>query len=81
MALPTGFSLLAWAPNTLPEAITSTVVFAILGIVLSIAGFKLFDWITPVSFDKELEKGNVAVGILCGAIVIGICHVIATAIS
>lgn len=81
MAPFTGFSLLAWAPNTMPEAITSTVIFGIVGIVLSIIGFKLFDWITPVSFDKELEKGNVAVGILCGAIVLGICHVIATAIS
>lgn len=73
--------MLAWAPETMTEAITSTALFAVLGIVLSIIGFKLFDWITPVSFDKELEKGNVAVGILCGAIVIGICHVIAAALS
>lgn len=81
MALLTGFPILAWAPETLPAAITSTVIFGLVGIVLSILGFKLFDWVTPVSFDKELEKGNVAVGILCGAIVLGICHVIATAIS
>jgi len=63
------------------EAVTSTAVFGLVGIVLSIAGFKLFDWSTPVDFDKELEKGNVAVGILCGAIIIGICHVIAAALS
>ncbi len=81
MALFTGLPLLAWASTTLPEALVSTVLFGMVGILLSILGFKLFDWATPVSFDKELEKGNVAVGILCGAIVLGICHVIATAIS
>ncbi|MDD5350286.1 MAG: DUF350 domain-containing protein [Chthoniobacteraceae bacterium] len=81
MVTELGLSMLAWAPETMTEAITSTALFAVLGIVLSIIGFKLFDWITPVSFDKELEKGNVAVGILCGAIVIGICHVIAAALS
>jgi putative membrane protein len=81
MALDTGFSLLAWAPQTMSEAITSTALFALVGLILSVVGFKLFDWITPVSFDKELEKGNIAVGILCGAIVIGICHVIAAALS
>ncbi len=81
MVTALGFSLLAWAPVTMAEAVTSTIIFGVVGIVLSIAGFKLFDWITPVSFDKELEKGNVAVGILCGAIVIGICHVIAAALS
>ena len=65
----------------MPEAVLSTVMFGLVGIVLSIVGFKLFDWMTPVSFDKELEKGNVAVGILCGAIVIGISLVIAAALS
>ena len=77
----TGFLILAWAPSTMPEAVLSTVMFGLVGIVLSIVGFKLFDWMTPVSFDKELEKGNVAVGILCGAIVIGISLVIAAALS
>ena len=77
-----GLSLLAWAPNTMLEAVTSTAIFGAIGIVLSIIGFKLFDWITPtVSFDDELRKGNVAVGILCGAIILGICHVIASALS
>ena len=77
----TEFFLLAWVPNSLPEAVGSTAIFGLVGIVLSIIGFKLFDWITPVSFDKELEKGNIAVGILCGAIVIGISLVIAAALG
>lgn len=63
------------------EAAAATALFGLIGIVLSIFGFKLFDWITPVSFDKELEKGNLAVGVLCGAIVIGVCLVIAAALS
>jgi uncharacterized membrane protein YjfL (UPF0719 family) len=76
-----GFSFFAWAPNTLFEAVSSTVMFGLVGIVLSLIGFMLFDRITHVHFDNELEKGNIAVGIFCGAIVIGICHVIAAALS
>ena len=63
------------------EALISTLLFGAVGIVLSIVGFKLFDWVMPVCFNKELEKGNIAVGILCGSIIIGICHVIASAVS
>ena len=57
-------------------------VFGLTGIVLAVVGFKLFDLVTPFNLEKEMcENKNVAVGILCGAIVLGLCHIIAASMS
>ena len=62
-------------------AVIATVVFGFVGIVLAIVGFKLFDAVTPFNLEREMcENKNVAVGILCGAIVLGICVIVAAAI-
>lgn len=60
-----------------------TVVFGLLGIALAVLGFKVFDWITPqIHIQKELaEKHNVAVAIVVGAILLGICYIVATAVK
>ena len=71
-----------WHPTNFLQAAGSSVVFGSIGIVLAVVGFKLFDLITPFNLEKEMcENKNVAVGILCGAIVVGICHIIAASIS
>jgi len=67
--------------HTMPEALMATAAFGLVGILLSVIGYKIFDAVIPVSFSKELQNGNIAIGILCGAIVIGICHVIAAALG
>jgi uncharacterized membrane protein YjfL (UPF0719 family) len=57
------------------------VIFGLVGIVLALIGFKLFDAITPFNLEKEMcENKNVAVGVLCGAIVLGVCLIVAAAI-
>lgn len=44
--------------------------FGIVGIVILILGYKLFDALIPADFNKELENGNIAVAIfLAGALV------------
>jgi len=48
------------------------VVGAILTIVFMIIGYKIFDKMTPFSTSKELADKNVAVGIVVGAIFIGL---------
>jgi hypothetical protein len=71
-----------WHPSTFGEAVLSTFVFGLMGIVLAIIGFKLFDFITPFNLEKEMcENKNVAVGILCGGIVLGICWIVAASMS
>jgi uncharacterized membrane protein YjfL (UPF0719 family) len=57
----------------------NTLVFGILGVLLAMLGFKVFDWITPhMDIQKELaEKQNIAVAIVCAAIILGICYIVA----
>jgi uncharacterized membrane protein YjfL (UPF0719 family) len=58
------------------------VIFGVVGICLTIAGYKIFDWVTPIDVEKELsEKQNVAVAIVCAAVIIGIAIVIHASIA
>jgi uncharacterized membrane protein YjfL (UPF0719 family) len=54
-------------------------VFGILGIFMAIAGFKLFDLVTPkIKLEQELaEKQNMAVAVVCAAVILGICYIAA----
>lgn len=77
-----GANVLAWPPETFLQAILGSVAFGLVGIVLAIAGFKLFDAATPFSLEKEIcEKGNLAVAIVCAAMILGICLIISKAMS
>ncbi len=56
-------------------------VYAILGVALMFAAYRVIDWLTPqVDFAEELKKGNVAVGIFIAAIFISIALVIGGAL-
>jgi putative membrane protein len=69
----------ATAPTRdLGAQVLSTVLFGLLGIVLAIVGFKLFDIVVKFDLEREIcEKQNLAVAILCGFMVLGICLIIA----
>lgn len=44
--------------------------FGLVGIIILILGYKLFDKLIPADFNKELENGNIAIAIfLAGALV------------
>ena len=59
-----------------------SLIYGALGIVLTIAGYKIFDWITPIDVEKELgEKQNIAVAIVTAAVIIGVALVVAAAIG
>ncbi len=74
-------SLVEWPPHTVQGAMISTALFGLLGIVLAIVGFKLFDWLTPGDLQKEVfEKNNTAAAILGAAVILGICAIIAAAV-
>ena len=56
--------------------------YAILGVVLLFAAYKVFDWLTPgVSFEDELKRGNVAVAIFIASIFLTIGMVIGGALK
>ena len=71
----------SWKPGNFPMAVISTIAFGLIGIVLAIGGFKLFDLLTPGDLEKEIfENQNMAAAILSGAMVIGICLIVAMAV-
>jgi len=61
--------------------VLSSIVFALLGMVIYIVGFIVLDKITPYALWKEIcEKQNVALAILVGASAIGLALIISAAI-
>lgn len=69
-----------WHAQTLGEAIGYMALFAAVGILLAILGYKIFDKCTPGEMHKEIiEHKNVAAAIIGGAVILGVCVIIAAA--
>ncbi len=59
----------------------STVIYAGLGIIIFIVSFILVDKLTPGELWREIiERKNMAVALLAGAVAIGISNIIAAAV-
>lgn len=70
----------SWHAQTLGQAILNMLIFAVLGIVLAVVGYKVLDKCTPGDLSKEiLENKNIAAAILAGAVILGLCIIIAAA--
>jgi putative membrane protein len=72
-------SLFTWPPHTFAGGVVSTLIFGLLGIVLTVFGFKLFDWLTPrIDVERELAQNhNIAVAIVVAAVILGVSIVVA----
>ena len=69
-----------WAARSLGEAILHTVLFGLVGVVLAIVGYKLFDLVTPGKLHHEiLQNKNVAAAIVGAAVILGVCVLVAAA--
>ncbi len=59
-----------------------SIVYGLIGIALLMIGYKIFEWITPFSVNDALSKDqNRAVGIVVGAIFIGVAFIVAAALG
>lgn len=72
----------AAATGYLPEhfvpGLIASAAFGLLGIVLLLLGYWLFDCITPrIDVQKELTEKNLAVGMVVAALLLGIAYVAA----
>src|SRR5215469_4863620 len=68
----------SWHAQTLPQAIGNVLLFSAVGIFAAIVGYKVFDKCTPGHLTKEiLEHRNVAAAIIAGAVILGVCIIIA----
>jgi uncharacterized membrane protein YjfL (UPF0719 family) len=64
-----------------PAAFFGSILYALIGVVIFWLSFLILDKITPYKLWEELvEKQNVALGIVVGAMALGICLIVAAAI-
>ena len=64
-------------PDYLLTDLVSTVAFGVVAILLIVLGYITFDKLTPkLDFSDLLNKGNVALGIVVGSFILGLCYVI-----
>ena len=58
------------------------VIFGFAGILMAIAGYKLFDKLTPGDLHAEIfEHKNIAAAILAGSVIIGVSLILAAAMT
>lgn len=56
--------------------------YAVLGVVLMFAAYRIIDMLTPeVNFAEEMKKGNVAVGLFVAAIFLSVAIVVGGALN
>lgn len=71
-----------YQPRNLWESLLSTVLFSLVGIVLAIVGFKLFDLAIRANIEQEIcEKNNMAAALLAAAVVLGTCLIVAAVVT
>lgn len=75
-----GASPVRWIYASPLSGLGLMVLFALVGIALAIVGYKLFDKFTPGNLHREIvEERNVAAAIIGGAVILGVCVIIAAA--
>lgn len=72
-----------WPPETFGNAVLCSLTFGAIGIVLTVLGYKVFDWLTPsLKLEHELgERQNIAVAIVVAAVIIGTAIIAAAVVS
>ncbi|MEI6785029.1 MAG: DUF350 domain-containing protein [Verrucomicrobiota bacterium] len=69
-------------PDYLLTDLISTVAFGVVAILLIILGYITFDKLTPkLDFNDLLSKGNVAVAIVVGSFILGLCYVVGRVVA
>lgn len=63
-------------------AIASAAIYSVLGLLIFGAVWSAIVWLTPFSIRKEIEEDqNTALGIILGAVIIGIALIISAAVA
>jgi putative membrane protein len=69
-------------PDYLFADLLSTVAFGVVAILLIVLGYVAFDKLTPkLDFDDLLNKGNVALAIVVGSFLLGLCYVVGKVVA
>ncbi|ELK48072.1 DUF350 domain-containing protein [Halobacillus sp. ACCC02827] len=62
-------------------SIWSASIWIFIGFLLMIAGYYLFEWITPFKAEEEIKKNNIAVGLVAASVSIFIGFAVAGSIT
>jgi putative membrane protein len=69
-------------PDYLLTDLISTFAFGLVAILLIVIGYVTFDKLTPrLNFDELLNKGNMALAIVVGSFILGLCYVVGRVVS
>ncbi len=55
--------------------------FGLLGIIILILGYIIFDKLIPLNFNKELGNNNIAVAIVIAGLLIGIAIIVSRVVA
>ena len=62
--------------------LAATLAFGILAILLIILGYVTFDKLTPkLDFNDLVNKGNMAMAVVIGSFILGLCYVVGRVVS
>ena len=71
-----------WHAKTLGDALLNTALFGVIGVVMLLVGFKIFDKaVAHIDLEKEVQKGNVAAAIVSAAVLIALAMILSVAMS
>jgi len=56
-------------------------VFGLLGIIILVLGYIIFDKLIPLDFNKELGNNNIAVAIVIAGLLIGIAIIVSRVVA
>jgi len=69
-------------PEYFLSDIVATIAFGVVAILLVVLGYKVFDRLTPkLPFDELLKNGNIALAIVIGSFILGVCYVVAHVVT
>lgn len=58
-----------------------SLLFGLVGIIILVLGYKIFDALIPADFNEELQKGNIAVAIFAAGILIGLAIIVSQVVA
>lgn len=67
--------------NDIADGLISTIVYSVIGIMMAFVSYKVIDLVTPGDLSKDIAKDSVALAIVAGLTILGICIIIAAAIA
>jgi putative membrane protein len=69
-------------PDYVLTDLVSTAAFGVVAILLIVLGYVTFDKLTPkLDFNDLLNKGNVAMAIVVGSFILGLCYVVGRVVA